>query len=56
MSPGTRKTKIPLRENIWFTRIDSFVKEIIASAVGRPNPPEPLRMTEMPSAPSSLVP
>eukprot|EP00794_Sanderia_malayensis_P019334 gene19334-biopygen16221 len=53
---GLEKTKALLREKIWFPGIDSFVKEIIAKclpcqAVGRPNPPEPLRMTEMPSAP-----
>ena len=50
------KTKALLREKIWFPGIDSLVKETIAKcrpcqSVGKPNPSEPLHMTEMASVP-----
>ena len=53
---GLEKTKALLREKIWFPGIDVLVKETITKcvpcqAVGRSSPPEPLHMTEMPSAP-----
>ena len=53
---GLEKTKALLPEKIWFPGIDSLVKETITKfrpcqSVGKPNPPEPLYMTEMPSAP-----
>ena len=53
---GLEKTKALLREKIWFPGIDSLVKDTITKcrpcqAVGKPNPPEPLHMTENPGAP-----
>ncbi len=50
---GIEKTKSLIREKIWFPQIDSRVKYTIeqcitCQAVGKPNPPESLRMTEMP--------
>ena len=45
-----------MHEKIWFPGIDSLVKETITKcqpcqSFGKPNPPQPLHMTEMPSAP-----
>ena len=53
---GVKKTKALVREKIWFPGNDSLVKKTIAKcrlcqSVGKPSPPEPLHMTEMPSAP-----
>ncbi|CAB4014545.1 Hypothetical predicted protein [Paramuricea clavata] len=53
---GIEKTKSLIREKIWFPQIDNQVKNTIAKcttcqAVGQANPPEPLRMTEMPELP-----
>lgn len=51
--PGLNKTKSLIREKIWFPNIDKMVKDAIdrcipCQAVGRPPPPEPLCMTDMP--------
>eukprot|EP00795_Rhopilema_esculentum_P005359 gene5359-biopygen364 len=50
------KTKSLLCEKVWFPDIDKLVKETIyhclpCQATGRPNPPEPLQMTEVPQSP-----
>ncbi len=50
---GLTKTKALIREKIWFPKIDKMVKDTIdrcipCQAVGKPSPPEPLSMTEMP--------
>ena len=57
---GIEKTKPLIREKIWFPQIDSRVKDTIeqcitCQAVGKPQPPEPLRMTEMPKLPWTTV-
>ncbi|CAB4032131.1 Retrovirus-related Pol poly from transposon, partial [Paramuricea clavata] len=57
---GIEKTKSLTREKIWFPQIDNQVKNTIAKcttcqAVGQANPPEPLRMTEMPELPWRTV-
>ena len=57
---GIEKTKSLIREKIWFPQIDSRVKDTIeqcitCQAVGKPQPPEPLRMTEMPKLPWTTV-
>ena len=57
---GIEKTKSLIREKIWFPHIDSRVRDTIeqcitCQAVGKPNPPEPLRMTEMPELPWRTV-
>jgi len=57
---GIEKTKSLIREKIWFPQIDSRVKDTIeqcitCQAVGKPKPPEPLRMTEMPELPWRTV-
>ncbi|CAB3999343.1 PREDICTED: uncharacterized protein K02A2.6-like [Paramuricea clavata] len=57
---GIEKTKSLIREKIWFPQIDNQVKNTIAKcttcqAVGQANPPEPLRMTEMPELPWRTV-
>ena len=53
---GLAKTKSLLREKVWFPDIDKMVKDTIdhclpCQATGRPNPPEPLQMTDMPDGP-----
>ncbi|CAB4041445.1 Retrovirus-related Pol poly from transposon [Paramuricea clavata] len=57
---GIEKTKSLIREKIWFPQIDNQVKNTIAKcttcqAVGQANPPQPLRMTEMPELPWRTV-
>ncbi|CAB3979525.1 Retrovirus-related Pol poly from transposon [Paramuricea clavata] len=57
---GIEKTKSLILENIWFPQTDNQVKKKIAKcttcqAVGQANPPEPLRMTEMPQLPWRTV-
>ncbi len=57
---GIEKTKSLIREKIWFPQIDSRVKDTIeqcitCQAVGKPKPPEPLRMTEMQELPWRTV-
>ena len=53
---GLAKTKSLLREKVWFPDIDNMVKDTIAhylpcNATGRPDPQEPLQMTDMPDGP-----
>ena len=53
---GVVKTKRLLREKVWFVNIDKLAENTIRSciacqAVGPENPPEPLRMTELPKQP-----
>ena len=57
---GLTKTKALIREKIWFPDIDKLVKNtvdrcIACQATGRPNPPEPLAMTDMPNGPWEMV-
>jgi transposase InsO family protein len=57
---GLSKTKALLREKIWFPNIDKLVKSTLerclpCQAVGKPPPPEPLAMTEMPKGPWERV-
>ena len=57
---GLTKTKALIREKIWFPNIDKRVENTIAKcracqATSRPNPPEPLSMTDMPSGPWETV-
>lgn len=57
---GIEKTKSLIREKVWFPQIDNRVKDTIdqcitCQAVGKTNPPEPLRMTEMPELPWRTV-
>ena len=57
---GIEKTKSLIREKIWFPQIGNQVKNTIAKcttcqAVGQANPPEPLRITEMPELPWRTV-
>ncbi|CAB4005564.1 uncharacterized protein K02A2.6-like, partial [Paramuricea clavata] len=57
---GLSKTKALLREKIWFPNIDKLVKSTLerclpCQAVGKPPPPEPLAMTEMPKGPWEMV-
>ena len=54
------KTKSLIREKIWFPQIDSRVKDTIEQCItcqagGKPQSPEPLRMTEMPKLPWTPV-
>ncbi len=49
-----------IREKIWFPDIDKLVKTTIdrcipCQATSKPNPPEPLSMTEMPNGPWELL-
>ena len=58
--PGLTKTKALIREKIWFPDIDKLVKNTInrciaCQATGRPNPPEPLAMTDMPNGPWETI-
>lgn len=54
---GIVKTKRLLREKVWFPGIDKLVENKISSCLpcqassGNPTPPDPLRMTELPSGP-----
>ena len=57
---GIEKTKSLIREKIWFPEIGNRVKDTIeqcvaCQATGRPQHPKPLRMTEMPKLPWSVV-
>ena len=45
---GINKTKSLILEKIWLTQVDTIEHCITCQAAGRMNPPEPLRMTEMP--------
>ena len=54
------KTKALLHEKVWFPGIDRMVKATIdhcisCQATGRPNPPEPLQMSEIPQGPWQKV-
>ena len=54
------KTKSLIREKIWFPPVDNRIRDtmqncITCQAAGRINPPEPLRMTEMPELPWRTV-
>ena len=53
---GIEKTKSLIREKIWFPQVDNRIRDTIehcitCQAAGHMNPPEPLRMTEMPELP-----
>eukprot|EP00794_Sanderia_malayensis_P000683 gene683-biopygen1108 len=53
---GLSKTKALIREKLWFPNMDQLIKHSIdkclpCQAVGKANPPEPLRMTDMPKGP-----
>ena len=57
---GLTKTKALIREKIWFPDIDKLVKNtvdrcIACQATSRPNPSEPLAMTDMPNGPWEMV-
>ena len=57
---GLVKTKALLREKVWFPGIDRMVKETIDNCIAcqatcRPNPPEPLQMSDMPQGPWQKV-
>ena len=57
---GIEKTKALIREKIWFPKIDNVVKDkiescIVCQAVGRPKPPEPLAMIQMPKRPWEIL-
>ena len=57
---GLVKTKALLREKVCFPWIDRMVKATIdhcisCQATGRPNPPEPLQMSDMPQGPWQKV-
>ena len=50
------KTKALLREKVWFPGIDKLTDETIkqcipCQATGRPDPPQPLAMSELPNGP-----
>ncbi len=53
---GLSKTKALLREKVWFPGIDELAQKMLDSciacqAAGRPAPPEPLHLQEMPTKP-----
>ena len=53
---GLSKTKAMIREKVWFPKIDEAVKATLDSclacqATGKQNPPEPVKLSEMPRAP-----
>ena len=53
---GLVKTKALLREKVWFPGIDKLTDETIkrcipCQATGRPDPPQPLTMSELPNGP-----
>ena len=53
---GIAKTKALIREKVWFPLIDKFVQDEIGKclacqAIGKENPPEPLKMTKLPDGP-----
>ena len=53
---GLVKTKALLREKVWFPGIDKLTDETIkrcipCQATGRPDPPQPLMMSELPNGP-----
>ena len=53
---GISKTKALLREKVWFPGIDDLVQQTMQSciacqAVGKPAPPEPLHLQDMPKGP-----
>ena len=53
---GLSKTKALLREKVWFPGIDDLVQKTLQSciacqAVGKPAPPEPLHLQDMPKSP-----
>ena len=53
---GLSKTKALLREKVWFPGIDDLVQKTVQSciacqAVGKPAPPEPLHLQDMPKGP-----
>ena len=57
---GIEKTKALICEKIWFPKIDNVMKDkiescIVCQAVGRPKPPEPLAMTQMPKRPWEIL-
>ena len=57
---GLSKTKALLREKVWFPGIDELAQETLRSciacqAVGRPAPPEPLHLQDMPKGPWEKV-
>ena len=60
LTKGLVKTKALLREKVWFPGIDRMVKETIDNCIAcqatcRPNPPEPLQMSDMPQGPWQKV-
>ena len=57
---GLSKTKALLREKVWFPGIDELAQKTLHSciacqAVGRPAPPEPLHLQDMPKGPWEKV-
>ena len=53
---GLSKTKALMREKVWFPDIDKLTKDTLdrcipCQAVGQPAPPQPLKMSEMPTGP-----
>ena len=57
---GLSKTKALMREKVWFPDIDKLTKDTLdrcipCQAVGRPAPPQPLQMSEMPTGPWQKV-
>ena len=57
---GLSKTTALMREKVWFPDIDKLIKDTLdrcipCQAVGRPAPPQPLQMSEMPTGPWQKV-